>query len=300
MSRKYILSDESVNSYGFRVLTEGIDIETRYAANPVILYMHETNLMSVGRMQVQVADGKLTGVPEWDTDDPIGRELARKYEKGYMNAFSIGIEAVTLSDEPALLLPGQTRYTVTRSLLYEISVANIPSNANAVRLMSGDESSVPHITNPDNKMKRIALVFGLAETATEDEVLAAIAEKDKKINTLEADLTAMREEQNRQKMAELTAMLENPRKAFTAGQKEELLALAATDLPRAMKLAALQPEAAKLHTVPGGTTTDPYAGKSFKQLQKEAPAHLAHLKKTDFNAFVALYKAEFGTEPKAN
>ena len=49
MAKHYILSDESLNSYKFRVMTEGIDIESRYVKNPVILFQHEDDIMSVGK-----------------------------------------------------------------------------------------------------------------------------------------------------------------------------------------------------------------------------------------------------------
>lgn len=39
MSKRIILSDSSLNRYGYRVLTEGINLEA-FKKNPVMLYMH--------------------------------------------------------------------------------------------------------------------------------------------------------------------------------------------------------------------------------------------------------------------
>ena len=36
----FVISDESVNSYGKVILTDGIDI-SQFERNPVMLYMHE-------------------------------------------------------------------------------------------------------------------------------------------------------------------------------------------------------------------------------------------------------------------
>jgi len=52
----FILSDESVNSYGQIILTEGINIE-RFAKNPVMLYMHERNTV-IGRWDNIRKEGK--------------------------------------------------------------------------------------------------------------------------------------------------------------------------------------------------------------------------------------------------
>ena len=43
----FVISDESVNSYGYIVKTDGIDI-TAFERNPVMLYMHERKTV-VGR-----------------------------------------------------------------------------------------------------------------------------------------------------------------------------------------------------------------------------------------------------------
>ena len=39
MSKSFILSEESINDRGFRVLTGGINLE-RFKKNPVMLWMH--------------------------------------------------------------------------------------------------------------------------------------------------------------------------------------------------------------------------------------------------------------------
>lgn len=45
----FVVSDESPNSYGFVVLTEGIDT-AQFERNPVMLYMHERSRV-VGRWE---------------------------------------------------------------------------------------------------------------------------------------------------------------------------------------------------------------------------------------------------------
>jgi len=182
---KYILSDESLNSFGFRVLTSGLDIESRYLKNPIILYDHNGYILSVGKMKVYVEGDKLIGEPEWDIEDGMGAELSRKYEKGYMSAFSISFEPIQLSDEPSMLLPGQKRMTVVKSELVEVSATNIPSNKNAVKLSANSEiKEIPLIILNSNEMKKISLAFGMPEDATEDQILEKLNAQKSENETL--------------------------------------------------------------------------------------------------------------------
>ena len=40
LDKEFMCSDESINTYGFRVLTDGGKLE-RFLVNPVMLYMHD-------------------------------------------------------------------------------------------------------------------------------------------------------------------------------------------------------------------------------------------------------------------
>lgn len=54
----FVISDESVNSYGKVILTDGIDI-SQFERNPVMLYMHERATV-VGRWEEHTQRGKET------------------------------------------------------------------------------------------------------------------------------------------------------------------------------------------------------------------------------------------------
>ena len=60
MAKDVIVSTEAVNSYGSRVLTEGIDL-SQYEKNPVLLWMHrrswEPGAMPIGRVENLRAEG---------------------------------------------------------------------------------------------------------------------------------------------------------------------------------------------------------------------------------------------------
>jgi HK97 family phage prohead protease len=139
--KTFICSDESVNAYGFRVLTSGIDVSD-FRKNPIMLFNHESFSWGsdvyngpIGRWEnIRKEDGQLIAEPVIDTEDPKGKILAGKVENNFIRAASIGFRITETSDDPALRLTGQTRPTVTRCKLVEISIVDIPANKNALAL----------------------------------------------------------------------------------------------------------------------------------------------------------------------
>ena len=147
---RIILSDSSVNCYGYRVLTEGLNIEA-FKKNPVMLYMHFRdegspiwgNYKAIGHWEdIQINGDELSAIPIFDKVDDLSKEVAAKYEAGTFSAASIGIQIIATSANKELLLPGQTRETVTEALLMETSIVDIPANRNAVRLYDRSTSAL--------------------------------------------------------------------------------------------------------------------------------------------------------------
>lgn len=142
MSKRIILSDSSLNRYGYRVLTEGINIEA-FKKNPVMLYMHFRDegspywgdYKAIGHWEDFQIDGdKLSAVPVFDKVDELSQTIAKKFEAGTFNAASIGIRIIETSSDKSVVIQGQTRETVTQCDLMEASIVDVPANANAVRL----------------------------------------------------------------------------------------------------------------------------------------------------------------------
>lgn len=147
---RIILSDSSVNCYGYRVLTEGLNLEA-FKKNPVMLYMHFHdegspiwgNYKAIGHWEdIQINGDELSAIPIFDKVDDLSKEVAAKYEAGTFSAASIGMQIIATSANKELLLPGQTRETVTEALLMEASIVDIPANRNAVRLYDRSTSAL--------------------------------------------------------------------------------------------------------------------------------------------------------------
>ncbi len=139
---RFKVSDESVNDAGFRILTEGIDF-TSFIKNPVMLWRHErydSRLLPIGRWEnLKIENGALTAEAVLDEFDPFAKQIKSKVDQGFINACSIGIQVLEVSMDPELMLPGQTRGTVTKCVLLEISLVDIPGNKNSVRLYKDDK-----------------------------------------------------------------------------------------------------------------------------------------------------------------
>lgn len=182
MKHTFILSDESnVNSYGYRVLTDGIDI-SQYMRNPVVLFMHERGNRGdevIGRtLSLRKEGGKLIGEIEFDEGDELSKKIAGKVERGFVRMASIHADITESSTSPEHLLPGQTYETVTKCNLVELSIVDIGGNNNALKLSkNGQPVTLKLIDKPKNNMKieHIRLALALGADAGEDQITNAIS-----------------------------------------------------------------------------------------------------------------------------
>ena len=140
--KEVIISTEAVNSYGTRVLTSGIDLE-QFKRNPVLLWMHrrafDGESMPIGKIDnLRVEEGKLIGTPVFDQNDEFARKIESKWESGFLRMASAALEPIEVNPDPALALEGQTRATVTRCKLIEVSIVDIGGNDEALQLCGSD------------------------------------------------------------------------------------------------------------------------------------------------------------------
>ncbi len=103
MPKEAIISTPRLNSYGARVLTEGIDL-TQYQKNPVLLYMHRRGRkedMPIGIMEnVRVEGDTLYGTPKFDDDTEDERNISKKWERGTLRMLSAGLDIMEWSEDP--------------------------------------------------------------------------------------------------------------------------------------------------------------------------------------------------------
>lgn len=123
-----VLSDENINRYGLRLMTNGIQL-ANFQKDPAMFYNLEGSLLRVGNwVDIRNENGKLTAIPLFD-ESPFAQELKSEYKKGTLNAASIGIDVLKISNAPELQLPEQTNPTIMESLLREVLIARIPQDS---------------------------------------------------------------------------------------------------------------------------------------------------------------------------
>ncbi|HBX44472.1 MAG TPA: hypothetical protein DEG28_01065 [Porphyromonadaceae bacterium] len=185
-AKTFVLSDESINTFGFRVLTSGADIE-QFKRNPVMYLNHDDYGTPIGRWEnIRIENGQLLADAVFDMEDEEGKKIAGKVDRGFLKMASIGFRALERSEETKLMLPGQQYPTVTKWRLREASIVGIGSNHNAIRLydendrlLSDDEIlrlfDKPKQINFERKMKKETLaLLSLADTASDIELHDAV------------------------------------------------------------------------------------------------------------------------------
>ena len=142
VEKQFVITDNSVNIYGFRLLTEGYMLE-EFEKNPIGYYMHNRDLGVLVKWEdLQKKGDTVVGYPNINLSHVRGTQTIEEINGGFLNAASVGhiivIEAV---DDPKLKLPGQTGPTITKWYNRECSLVDIPGNENALCLynLKGEE-----------------------------------------------------------------------------------------------------------------------------------------------------------------
>lgn len=202
IDREFCLTDNSVNVYGYRLLTEGLMLD-QYQKNPIGFYMHDRDGGVVVKWEDFRTEGdKVFAKPVINLSHPKGEEIASQVENKFINAASMGkIVCLAASDDKALKLSGQTGPTVTKWFPREISFVDIPGNHNALANLydiDDNELNLADFVKPKNeKMKNILLTatmltaLNLSDKSSEEDAASAfqdLIDKAAKVPVLEKDL----------------------------------------------------------------------------------------------------------------
>jgi len=321
MAKRFRASDETVNSYGYRILTDGIILDD-FERNPIMLYMHnrpwrggEDEGGVIGRWEnIAVENGELLMDAVFDEEDAFAKKIGGKVERGFLNMCSIGVEPIEWSEDPAYLLPGQTRATVTKCRLLEVSIVDRGSNANSVvlynkgqvmTLSDGGDCLLPLIQGgqpnspkePEMDIKELALAAGMDSNSTAPQLEARIktlAAQAAKADFLEREVAAYKKKEADALALADDQLLEEAIQdnRINATEKEEWKLLLAANRDAARKTLNAMPKRLKLHDIPG--KQGPKEGDTYSKLMKEGK--LAALKANDPAEFKRLYKEEYGVD----
>lgn len=309
MSKRVRISNDSLNSYGTRVLTAGMNVE-QYCRNPVLLYMHERGNVIGYVKDVKVENDEVTGELVFDEATELSKRCKRQFEFGSLKMVSAGLDIIELSEDSKYLVAGQTSPTITKSKLFEVSVVDIGANDDAlvlkkdgkrITLGRDGECPLPELSNNHQKtksemeQKAIALQLGLPETATD----AEIAEKLGELKAAKEESVKLRTEKDALVLANITSLVEKAigEKRITADKKQQFIDLGkkigAEEL--ANTFAAMSPQV-KLSTVLGPHGTAKTETSTYKKLSEVPGDKLAEMREQQPDEYKRLYKAEYGME----
>lgn len=332
---KVRISDESVNCYGTRVLTGGIDY-SKYQDNAVLLWMHDRSRGVVGKVEhLEVKDGELLGELVFDEASDLSVQLKKQYAFGSMKMVSANFRILETSDDENLVMEGQTRQTVTRCELFEVSCVDIGGNdhamvlsdseGNALRLSEDEGAQVllPLLNNSNNNplkkvtemdKKTLALSLGLKETATDTEIQAAISDLqlkatqaqslEGKVAEVEKQLNEMKNHDAEVKLNAITQAVDTAiqEKRMDAKMKDHFVELGKQVGIDTLKitLAAMQPQgkvSATLHRGDNGQMQQQGIVGSYQKLSEVPANEMMELREQHRADYIKLFKAEYGFEP---
>lgn len=302
------ITNDSLNSYGTRVLTAGMNVE-QYQRNPVLLYMHERGNVIGYVKDLKVEDGEVTGELMFDEASELSVRCKKQYEFGSLKMVSAGLDILETSEDPELLVQGQTRPTVTKSKLFEVSLVDVGSNDDAIVLQKdgkkitlGKDSECPlPLLNNNNQnqkqmeQKMVAMQLGLPATATEAEINAKLDE----LKTAKEENERLQQKNAALTLASITAAVEKAvgEKRITPDKKDEFINLGKEVGQEKLQsiLSAISPQM-KLSSVighQGGAATEPT---TYKKLSDVPSGQLTTLRKEQPDEYKRLYKKEYGME----
>ena len=299
------ITNDSLNSYGTRVLTAGMNVE-QYQRNPVLLYMHERGNVIGYVKDLKVENGEVTGELMFDEASELSIRCKKQYEFGSLKMVSAGLDILETSEDPELLVQGQTSPTITKSKLFEVSLVDIGANDDAIVLQKDgkkitlgkdSECPLPMLNNTNQKQmeqKQYALQLGLPETATDAEITAKLSE----LNAAKQENERLKKEKESLTLASITAVVEKAvgEKRIGTDKKDEFINLGKEIGQEKLEriLSAMSPQM-KLSAVVGhhgGASTQQPA--TYKKLSDVPSAELLTLRKDQPEEYKRLYKEEYG------
>lgn len=322
----FILHDETLNTYGFRMLTDGVDL-TEFVKNPVMLLNHDDWSLPIGRWEnIRIEDGKVLAEPLFDLKDDIGKKVADKVADGFLKAASIGAwPPIEVSDDPDLMLPGQKHSTVTKWKAREASIVTIGANHNALVFYDNEGEKIDlrdpnqilklfDMKKPNKKkreMSKLNAILKLSDNATEAEVESAVenmlsenAELIKQNAELEAKVAEKEKAEKEAQKVEAVALTDTAVKdgRINSEQKETWIKLFDENFSNTKSILEGLPKRKSVKEMidersqQSNTNLSDLQKKSWDELDKAGK--LVELRDNHPDVYAEKYKERFGVEPK--
>ena len=320
-SKTFILHDESVNTYGFRMLTSGVNLD-EFRKNSVMLLNHNDYSLPIGRWEnIRIVGGKILADAVFDEKDERAAEVMRKVDNDFIRMASIGAwPPEEKSDAYSLMLPGQRYPTVTKWTVREASIVTIGANHNALAFYDKSTQEVIDLTVAgaivrlmDNSpkilnMSLLTQKLNLHDTANESEIVSAVqnlmddnARLKSENKTLTDAIDKANADRDAANKAEAVRLVDA---AILTGKldakaKDATLAMFDKDFDNAKAMLEAIPERqsiARQINSTGATNLADLKGKSWDELDKANK--LTELKDKAPEIYAEKFKERFGVDPQ--
>lgn len=129
----FTASSEVLNRHGFSLRHDGWRL-ANFAANPVVLWMHNAFQPPIGRASASKQNKRVMAEVTFDRDDELARTVESKFRRGFLNAVSVGLDFVD-EDGAALNWWSMSSEQLATEAFYdlaEISAVTVPADPTAV------------------------------------------------------------------------------------------------------------------------------------------------------------------------
>lgn len=325
----FILHDDSVNTYRFRMLTAGANLE-EFKRNPVMFLQHNDYDLPIGRWEnIRIEGSQILADAVFDEQDDQAMKVKGKVDRGFIRMASIGAWAPEeKTEDPAMMLPGQTGPTITKWTVREASIVAIGANHNAMRMRMYDRITGAQIDLSDTDavirlmdsttkktydMINLKTILNLQDNASDADIEAAVQnlqqenESLKQTNTtLENENKRLKDEANNAEAQRQQAQKTEAVQLVDAAVRDGRLDASGKDAFVALFDADFEKAKATLNAIPKVKSVvsqieeqqvelKDFVGKSWDELDRAGL--LPRLKDAAPEIYAQKFKAEFGVEP---
>lgn len=317
-TKRFIISTSALNSQGFRLLTSGAVLDS-FNKNPLLLWNHQRpsgnstdQVLPIGHWEdIEINGDEISGVPVFDKTDDFAMKIFNKVENGTIKMASAGAKILETSDDPKLILPGQTKETATKWELLEASICDIGSNPESLVVALYDNSETI-ITLSNSLITPLKMTDPEKKVETTDTEKQELAKLNETIKNLEEENKKLKEQieasaklAETEKIANLVNTAISERK-FTEAEKPHYEKLAAADFETTKALiASLQSDVSLENRFSQNTQKEAAATARVEELSKKSgdelfmtPGAFAYLKEHSPEVYKLKYKEKFGVEPR--
>lgn len=324
----FILHDDSVNTYRFRMLTAGANLD-EFRRNPVMFLHHNDYDLPIGRWEnIRVEGSQILADAVFDELDDQAMKVKGKVDRGFIRMASIGAWAPEeKTEDPAMMLPGQTGPTVTKWTVREASIVAIGANHNALRMYNRSTGELIDLSDTDavlrlmddlfikknDNMSTLKTILNLQDNASDADIETAVQNLQQENESLKQTNTTFENENKRLKdeannaeaqrqQAQKTEAVQLVDAAVRDGRldasgKDAFIALFDADFERAKATLNAIPKVKSVVSQIEESQVElkDFVSKSWNELDRAGL--LPKLKDAAPEIYAQKFKAEFGTEP---